>query len=135
MKGALPAFATLLARVLLALMFLAGSYEKIVGFDGTVAYITKHGLPLPEAAAVSSMILELGAGIALILGFKARWAALALVAFVLVLNYTFHAFWTLPAGQQGLQMILFLKNLAVVGGLLLIAAYGPGAWSVDARRG
>ena len=125
---------TLSARVLLALLFLPAGLTKITGFAGTVGYIASAGLPLASAGAVLAIVLEVGGGIALLLGWGTRVAALVLAAFTLVASVFFHAFWAFPADQAFVQQLMFFKNLAVVGGLLALAAHGAGAWSVDARR-
>lgn len=123
----------LVGRVLLALMFLLAGIGKIGGFDGTVGYISSVGLPLPSVLAAGALVLEIVAGIALIIGYKTRWAALALALFTLAAAFLFHNYWSMPADQQMMQQIIFLKNLAVTGGLLMLAMAGPGAWSVDRR--
>ena len=123
----------LVGRVLLALMFLLSGIGKIGGFEGTVGYISSVGLPLPSVLAAGALVLEIVAGIALIIGYKTRWAALALALFTLVAAFLFHNYWAMPAGQQMMQQIIFLKNLAVTGGLLMLTMAGPGAWSVDRR--
>jgi putative oxidoreductase len=123
----------LVGRVLLALMFLLSGIGKIGGFEGTVGYISSVGLPLPSVLAAGALVLEIVAGIALIIGYKTRWAALALALFTLAAAFLFHNYWAMPASQQMMQQIIFLKNLAVAGGLLMLAMAGPGAWSVDRR--
>lgn len=132
MKASFNAMA-LFGRVLLALVFLLSGIGKLRGFDGTVAYISSVGLPLPSVLAALALALEIVAGVALILGYRTRWAALALAAFTLVAAFLFHNFWSMPEQAQVMQQIMFLKNLAIAGGLLMVAAYGPGAWSVDRR--
>jgi putative oxidoreductase len=123
----------LAGRVLLALVFLLSGIGKLRGFDGTMAYISSVGLPLAGVLAALALALEIVAGVALILGYRTRWAALALAAFTLVAAFLFHNFWSMPEQAQVMQQIMFLKNLAIAGGLLMVAAYGPGAWSVDRR--
>lgn len=125
---------TLVARVLLAAMFVVSGYGKIGGFEGTVGYISSVGLPLAQAGAVGAIVVEIGAGLALIVGFKTRWAALALMVFTLAAALLFHNFWTMPAAEQGMQQVMFMKNLAVTGGLLMLAVAGPGMWSFDRGR-
>jgi len=120
-----------LGRVLLALIFVISGFGKITGFDGTVGYIQSAGLPAPQLAAIVAIVVELGAGLMLIVGWKARWAALALFVFVIVATLFFHAFWAVPEDQKQLQMIMFLKNLAIMGGLLYVAAAGPGSLSAE----
>jgi len=126
---------TLIGRLLLAALFLPAGLGKLAGFSGTVGYIASVGLPLPTLAAALAAAVEIIAGLALVLGWGTRWAAAALALFTLVATFAFHAFWSLPAAQQMMQQLIFSKNIAVVGGLLVLAAFGAGAWSVDARRG
>lgn len=125
---------TLAGRVLMAALFLPAGVSKIAGFAGTVGYIASKGVPLPEAAAIIAIIVEVGGGLALILGFKTRWAALALALFTLIATFMFHNYWTLPADQQMVQQLMFMKNIAVIGGLLTLAAWGAGAWSMDGKQ-
>ena len=124
----------LVGRLLLALLFLPAGIMKIGGFAGTAGYIGSKGLPLPELGAMIAIIVEVGGGLALIAGLKTRVAALALAVFTLVATFVFHNFWGVPADQAMMQQLMFYKNIAVVGGLLVLAAHGAGAWSVDARR-
>ena len=124
---------SLVGRLLMAVLFLPAGISKIAGFAGTVGYIASKGVPLPDVAAIIAIIIEVVGGIALILGFKTRWAALALAAFTLVATVMFHNYWTLPAEQQMMQQLMFMKNIAVIGGLLTLAAWGAGAWSVDGK--
>jgi putative oxidoreductase len=124
----------LTGRLLLALLFLPAGIGKITGFAGTVGYISSVGLPMPQVAAIIALTVEIVGGVALLAGFGTRLAALALALFTLVASFFFHAYWAVPADQQFMQQLLFFKNIAVVGGLLTLAAWGAGAWSVDARR-
>jgi putative oxidoreductase len=134
MLNALQNPLTLTGRLLLALLFLPAGIGKLTGFAGTVGYIASAGLPMPQVAAVVALVVEIGGGVALIAGFGTRAAALVLALFTLVASFFFHNYWAVPADQQFMQQLLFFKNIAVVGGLLTLAAWGAGAWSVDARR-
>jgi putative oxidoreductase len=125
---------SLAGRLLLALLFLPAGISKITGFAGTVGYISSVGLPLPTLAAAAAVAVEVVGGLALIAGFGTRAAALVLAAFTLVASVFFHAFWAMPADQAFVQQLMFFKNIAVVGGLLVLAAHGAGAWSMDARQ-
>jgi putative oxidoreductase len=125
---------SLAGRILLALLFLPAGIGKITGFAGTVGYITSAGLPMPQIAAVIALSIEIVGGVALIAGLGTRFAALVLAVFTLLATISFHNFWAAPAEQQMMQQIMFFKNTAVIGGLLTLAAWGAGAWSVDARR-
>ncbi|WP_334159088.1 DoxX family protein [Oryzomicrobium sp.] len=121
----------LVGRILLALIFVWSGYGKFAGFAGTVGYIASKGLPLPEVAAALAAAVELGGGVLLIVGWKTRWAAAAIALFSLAAAFFFHNFWAVPADMAQNQMIHFMKNIAMVGGLLYVVAYGPGPWSVD----
>lgn len=125
---------SLAGRVLLAYLFIPAGVAKITSFAGTVGYITSVGLPAPTVAAAVAAFVEIVGGLAILLGFGTRIAALVLALFTLVASIFFHAYWSVPADQQMIQSLLFDKNIAVVGGLLTLAAWGAGAWSVDARR-
>ena len=134
MFNALQSPLSLIGRLLLAALFLPAGLSKIGGFDGTVGYIAAAGLPMPQLAAVVAIVVEIVAPLALILGWGTRWAALALALFTLVATFGFHNFWAMPAEQVMIQQQIFFKNIAVVGGLLILTAFGGGALSVDARR-
>ena len=124
----------LVGRLLLALLFLPAGIGKITGFAGTVGYIGSVGLPLPALGAVIAIVVEIVGGVALIAGFGTRIAALILALFTLAASFFFHAYWAVPADQQFVTQLLFMKNIAVVGGLLTLSAWGAGARSMDARR-
>jgi len=130
--NALNRFGPLAGRILIALIFVLSGFGKITGFEGTVGYIASKGLPLPQLGAIGAIIVELGAGILLILGWKTRWAAAALLVFTAMAALLFHNFWALPPDQAQNQMIHFLKNISMMGGLLFVVIHGGGAFSVDA---
>ena len=124
----------LIGRLLLAYFFIPAGIGKIGGFAGTVGYIASKGLPLPEVGAVLAIIVEVGVGLMLLLGFKTRWAALILMVFTLAASAFFHNYWALPEAQAAMQKLMFNKNLGVAGGLLAFAAFGAGAFSLDGLR-
>lgn len=126
---------SLVGCALLALLFIPAGFSKIGGFAGTVGYIASKGVPLPELAAAAAIGVELGLGLLLLVGLQARWAALGIAVFTFVISFIFHNFWAVPADQVMMQQISFFKNIAVVGGLLTVVAWGPGAWSFDGKRG
>lgn len=134
MTGNTSHAAALLGRFFLALMFVLAGYTKIGGFEGIAGYIGAKGLPLPQLVAAGTIVLELVAGLALMAGYRARWAAGALAVFTVLATVIFHAFWEVPAERQRVEYLLFIKNIAVVGGLLMVVALGAGRWSLDARR-
>ena len=121
----------LVGRILLAVMFIISGFGKIAGFDGTVGYIASKGLPLPQLVAIGTIALELGGGLMLAAGFKARWAALALAVFTLLAAILFHNFWAAEAAAKMGQQINFMKNISIAGGMLMVFAFGPGRLSVD----
>ena len=112
-----------LGRELIALLFVPAGISKIFGFAGTVGYISSVGLPLPALAAIGAIVVEVGAGLALLAGYRTQVVALILAAFTLVAAVVFHNFWAAPAEMAQMQQIMFFKNIAVVGGLLILAAF------------
>jgi putative oxidoreductase len=120
-------------RILLALMFVMSGFGKLGNIAGTAGYIASGGLPFPSVLAVLVGLLELFGGLALAVGFKARWAALALGVFTLLASVLFHQFWAVAPEQQFVQQLMFMKNLAVAGGMFVVAALGAGPLSLDNR--
>lgn len=123
----------LIGRILVASLFIPAGFGKLMGFAGTVGYITSVGLPLPEVGAVAAIVVEIGFGIAFLLGWKTRWVALALAAFTVVSAVFFHNFWAVPEAQKMMMQIHFFKNMAIAGGLLAFSALGAGKISIDRR--
>jgi len=122
--------ATLVGRVGLGLLFVISGFGKITGFAGTAGYMASKGMPMAEVLLVGAIAVELVGGLMLVAGFKARWAALAIAAFLVPTTLIFHS----PVGPEAqAQMTQFLKNLSILGGMLYVAAFGPGAWSLDRR--
>jgi putative oxidoreductase len=128
-------YLSLVGRLLLALLFVPAGLTKISGFEGTAGYIASVGLPLPQLGAILAIVVEIGAGLALALGWRTRWSALILAVFTLVATFLFHNFWAMPADKAFLQQLMFFKNIAVVGGLFVVAAFGAGSLSLDAKAG
>ena len=123
--------AALVGRILLSIMFITSGFGKLTGFEGTVGYIASKHLPLPQVAAVIAVLAELGGGLLLLVGFKARWAALALAIFTLAAGFLFHDFWNADAASKMMQSINFWKNVTITGGMQMVFAFGPGRYSVD----
>jgi putative oxidoreductase len=111
-------------------MFILAGYAKLTGIAGTAGWLESLGIPAPTLAAVGSGLVELVGGLAILVGFQTRIAALILAAFTIAATLVAH---TNLADQ--VQQLLFMKNLAVTGGFLVLAAVGAGALSIDARRG
>jgi putative oxidoreductase len=127
-------YLSLAGRLLMAFLFLPAGISKIFGFAGTVGYIGAMGLPAPTLAAIAAILIEVVGGAALVLGFYTRFAAIALAVFTLIASVVFHAFWAVPADQAFMTQLLFTKNIAVIGGLLMMAAFGAGQYSLDERK-
>lgn len=121
----------LVGRILLGLIFVLSGFQKLMGFSGVVGNITGKGLPMPEVLAVLTVAIELGAGLLLVIGLKARWAAFLLFLFIIPVTLTFHNFWSMEGAQYAMNKIQFLKNVSIMGGMLLVAAFGPGRYSID----
>ena len=131
--GFIEKFGPLIGRILIALLFVPAGFSKITGFSGAVGYIASKGLPMPQVLAAGTVVVEIAAGLALLIGLQARVAAGVLLIFTLLTAFLFHNFWAVPADQQMMQSINFYKNLAISGGLLFIMAFGAGPVSVDTR--
>ena len=125
--------AALAGRILLALLFVIAGFGKIAGFDGTVGYMASKGLPMPQVLLVLTILLELGGGLLLMIGWKVRWVTLAFFLWLIPTTLIFHKFWGIEAAQVQNQMNHFLKNVSIMGGMLLLWALGPGAYSVDKK--
>jgi putative oxidoreductase len=123
--------AALVGRILLAFMFILSGFGKITGYDGTAAYMASKGLPMISVLLPLTILTELGGGIALAAGFKARWVALLLAGFTILAALIFHDFWAADAAHKMDQQINFLKNISIAGGMLMVFAFGPGRFSVD----
>ncbi|HMG50915.1 MAG TPA: DoxX family protein [Inquilinus sp.] len=115
-------------RLLLALLFLISGFGKLAAPEATMGYIGMVGLPLPQIAYAVALLIELGGGILLLVGFQTRAVALVLAVFSLVTALSFH----FDFGDQN-QMVHFLKNIAITGGFLQVFAFGAGSFSLDAR--
>ena len=120
----------LAARLLLSILFIFAGFGKLTDIAGTAGWFGSIGLPLPVVAAVVVGLLEFFGGLAILVGFKTRIAALAIAVFTIAASLIAH---TNFADQ--IQLLFFLKNVSITGGLLVLAAFGPGALSIDARRG
>lgn len=124
----------LIGRVLIGVLFLVAGIRKIMFFAGSAGYFTKLGFPAPEVMTVLAIVIELGGGALLLLGWQTRRVAWLLIAFVVIATFMAHRFWQFDAAQYANQMNHFLKNAAIVGGLLYAAVMGAGALSLDGRR-
>ncbi len=112
----------LVARCLLAAIFLISGVRKAMAFGAVAGMMAAKGFPMPNVFLALTIVLEIVGGIMLIANWNARWAAMALAVFTLVAGAIFHGFWHAPAAMWTNEFNHFLKNISIVGGLLLIAA-------------
>jgi len=132
-SGSLQDTLALIGRILIAVLFVPAGFNKLMGFAGTVGYISSAGLPLPQVGAAIAVAVELGVGLMLLAGFKTRIAAIVLAVFTVAAGLFFHNFWAMAADKVYVNQLMFMKNLAIAGGLLAFAALGAGRFSVDKR--
>lgn len=123
----------LLGRLLLATIFLASGFSKLTDPASAISYMNSNGVPNADTLVYVAGIAELTGGIALAVGFLARVAALGLFVLLILISVYMHAFWNLEGADAKMQLVQFMKNLAIMGGLLMVVARGPGRASVDAR--
>jgi putative oxidoreductase len=126
-------FIALVARIMLAILFVQGGYNKLFGgISGTAAYMASHGISFPNILVWGAVVVELGIGLCLMAGLFARWAALILAVYTAVLGLIFHAYWLAPAADVRFERIIFFNHISIIGGMLAIVAFGGGCLSLDA---
>ena len=127
-------YGPLIGRLLLSNLFVVSGFKKLTGFTGAAGYMAAK-MPsldpvLIKLLLVVTIIVELGCGLLVLVGWQARWAATAIFLWMIPVTYVFHAYWGLPPDQMQMQFIHFQKNMAIMGGMLYIMAYGSGAFSL-----
>lgn len=121
-----------IGRICMSAIFIAAGIGKFMEYDATYQYMASKNLPMVPLLLIGAALVEIFGGLSLILGYKIRWGAFILILFVGAASYIFHDFWNITdEADQKLQMIMFMKNLAIVGGLLQVAACGAGRCSFD----
>jgi len=120
----------LIGRILLGLIFVMSGFNKITGFDGTQQYMASYGMPMTSLLLVGAIAVEIVGGLFVIFGVFPRLGAAALVLFLIPASLIFHTDFS-----EQTQLIMFLKNLSIMGGLLLVVAYGSGPLSAYAPFG
>ncbi|MDB4961465.1 MAG: DoxX family protein [Myxococcales bacterium] len=123
----------LIGRILLGAIFLLSGIMKLISVETTAAYMSSKGIPAATALATIAGIAEVAGGFAVIAGLLTRIGAIGLILYLIPTTLIFHDFWNLAGAEQQMQMSQFLKNLAIMGGLFLLIAHGPGRYSLDAR--
>ena len=124
----------LLGRILLSSVFILSGIAKITSFSMEEGYALSKHLPLPAVALTIALIIEIAGGLSILLGWFARFASWILFLYLIPLTCLFHNFWALQGADRYDNTIHFEKNLAIMGGLLILAAFGPGAYSIDSSR-
>jgi putative oxidoreductase len=128
---ALQSLGKLLGRLLIATIFALSAYGKVVGWSGTAAYMSAHGMTLVPLFLGAATLIEFLGAVGLIFGYKTRLAALLLAIYLIPVTWLFHNFWDLEGADRYVNQLMFLKNLAIIGGLLFISSTGPGKFAVD----
>jgi len=121
-----------LGRVLLSAIFILSGLGKLPHFNDIAGMMAGKGIPLASVALVITLFIEIGGGLMVLIGFKARYAALVMAVWLIPVTLVFHHFWGIPAEQQQDQMVNFLKNVAIMGGLLVLASASPETKSAKA---
>ncbi|MEE9157780.1 MAG: DoxX family protein [Gammaproteobacteria bacterium] len=122
-------YGSIVGRILLAAIFIVAGMNKLLNFGGTAAYMESAGLPMVEVLLVATIVIELGGGLMIALGWNARWAALAIFLFIIPVTLIFHDFWTVEGQEMQNQLNHFMKNLAIMGGMLYVIIMGTGPYS------
>lgn len=136
MLHAIRGVVALLGRVMLSAIFLMSALgNKIPNFNDVVGYMQAEGVPAPRIMLAGAIVFLIAGGVSLVLGYWTRVGAALLLVFLVLATYYFHDFWTFEdAAERQQQMIQFMKNLALMGAMLLLIAQGPGPLSLDERR-
>lgn len=123
----------LIARILLVVLFLISGFPKMTGFSGTVQYMASLNIPIPILSAVIAVLMEVFASILIVIGFFTRPIAIIFALYTLGSAFLGHAYWNMTGDAVEPNLINFYKNVSIVGGFMLLAIIGPGAWSIDRR--
>ena len=134
MSDSSNSFTPLAGRILMSVMFLASGFFKIGAYSQTVAYSASKGLPMASVAIACAAVLELAGGLAILVGFQTKIAAWLLFLYLIPVTFLFHNFWAMQGAEQQQNMINFLKNVSIMGGLVILASNGAGPYSVDHSR-
>lgn len=127
-------YGPLVGRMLMALIFLQSAVGKITAFGATAGAMAAKGMPMTEVLLVGAIVIELVGAILLIVGLHTRWAALALIIFLVPATLYFHNYWTYPETEVRNQRNHFMKNVTIIGALVFVMGVGAGPLSVDSRR-
>ncbi|MGA8873263.1 MAG: DoxX family protein [Candidatus Acidiferrales bacterium] len=124
----------LIGRILLSAVFIIAGFGKITGFSGEEMFVASKHLPLPAVALGIALVIELVGGLAILAGFYTRFTAWIVFLYMIPTTFLFHNFWAMQGADRLNNTLHFEKNLAIMGGLLILATFGPGSMSVDGAR-
>ena len=130
-NAAVESFAPLLGRILLSSIFLMSAIHKMTDWAGTEKLMADKGMTMVPFFLAGAFTLELVGSLSLLLGYKARWGALLLILFLIPVTVVMHDFWHYQGKMQQDQMMNFIKNVAILGGLFLALGFGSGRYSAD----
>jgi putative oxidoreductase len=134
MSNSSTSIVPLFARILLSVVFILGGIGKIFAFSLEEGFLAAKHFPLPAVALGIALIIELVGGLAILAGMRTKFTAWIVFLYMIPTTFLFHNFWAMQGADRLDAMIHFEKNLAIMGGLLLLAAFGAGAYSVDSAR-
>jgi putative oxidoreductase len=134
MPKSYPGVASLIGRILISVMFLWSGIAKVAAFSMMTGYAQAKGLPLPAAGIATAAAIEILCGLAVLTGFQTKLASWALFVYLIPVTLLFHNFWAVQGADRMDAQVHFLKNVAIMGGLLILAASGAGGYSFDAAR-
>jgi putative oxidoreductase len=120
----------LLGRLLMSYIYLTSGFAKLIDWRGNVAYMDRHHLPMIPVLLATAALVELAGSLCLVTGYQARWAALVMFGYTTVMTILLHNYWAYTGDIAGMQETHFRKNLAIMGGLLMVSYSGPGRWAL-----
>jgi putative oxidoreductase len=126
----LEQYGPLIGRILLSVIFILAGLHKITGFESTAGYMASKGLPMVNVLLVLTIIIELGGGLLILVGYQARWAATAIFLFLIPVTLIFHPFWSFTGQEATQNFQSFFKNLAIMGGMVYLMVHGSGPLSL-----
>ena len=123
--------ATLAGRILLSAIFLTSGVHRVLHWGQSIGYMESKGVPVPNLLLVLAVVCLLVGGVSVLVGIRARWGAILLILFLIPATLLFHNYWAVASEETTNQMHHFMKNLGLIGGLLMVLAFGAGGFSID----
>jgi putative oxidoreductase len=123
----------LLGRLMITYIYITSGYAKVFGWEGNVQYMNRHHLPMVPVLLALAAIVEVAGSFCLVTGYQARWAAFIMFGYTTIMTLVLHSYWAYSGDAAAMQETHFRKNLAIMGGLLMLSFSGPGAWAIGGR--